>query len=241
MKQFRFLRPAAVIAMATVLAILNPGAASAHVLKGQYANNWATAITSVSPSVPGLTATVTTDGQSVTVTYVGSQIVTIDGYFNEPYLRITPTGLEQNTNSPSVELNQSQNIGSLGDGSGLNKAPAWKVVSSQRVATWHDHRVHWMDNNPPPVAQKDPGHNHLVKTWTINMSVGSTKATINGTLTWLKWTAPSKTPAIIALVIILAVIGAVVLLIRRYRGRREPLSTDPSALSTPAVRLGGDG
>lgn len=228
----RALRSALVLLLALAAALIPAGAASAHVLKGQYANNWATAITSVTPAVPGLTATVTTDGQTVTVSYTGTQTVTIYGYAHDPYLRITPAGLDENVNSLSVDLNQSQNIGSLGDVSTLDKPPSWKHVSNQKVASWHDHRVHWMDSNPPPVAQQDPGHDHVVKSWTIGLAVGSTPVTIHGTLTWLKWIPGSKTALIVTVAAGLLVVAAVILLVRWRRStRRLPVPVEGSTAS----------
>jgi hypothetical protein len=196
---------------------LSPGMASAHLLKGQYANNYATAVTSVAPAVPLLTATATSDGASVSIAYTGTQTVIVYGYFHEPYLRITPAGVDENTNSPSVDLNQSQNIGSLGDGSGINKTPVWKHISDTRVATWHDHRVHWMGSDPPPVAQRDPGVDHLIETWKLDLLVGSTPVVVNGTLTWLKWSAGSKLPLVLGVSVTVVVIGIAVLLVRRRR------------------------
>jgi hypothetical protein len=204
------------------IVMASPGVASAHLLKGQYANNYETAVTSVVPSVPQLTATATSDGASVSISYTGTQTVIVYGYFHEPYLRITAGGVDENTNSPSVDLNQTQNIGSLGDGSGINKAPVWKHVSDARIATWHDHRVHWMGSDPPPVAQKDPGVNHLIETWKLDLSVGTTPVVVNGTLTWLAWSPGSKLPLVIAVTGTVVVLAVVVLLIRRHRRSAAP-------------------
>jgi hypothetical protein len=225
-------RTLALTAVVAALVATTPGVASAHLLKGQYANNYATAVTSVVPTLPGLTATATSDGASVSIAYTGSETVVVYGYFHEPYLRITPAGVDENENSPSVDLNQSQNIGDLGDGSGISKAAAWKHVSSLRVATWHDHRVHWMDNNPPPVAQKDPGVNHLIKTWKLDLSVGSTPVVVNGTLTWLAFTPGSRAPLFVGLAVALVVMSGAVVLVRRHR-RRPAATQDPAPVASP--------
>jgi hypothetical protein len=216
-----------------VLALLvtTPGVASAHVLKGQYANNYATTVTSVAPNVPQLVASATADGASVSITYTGTETVTIFGYFHEPYLRITTAGVDENTNSPSVDLNQTQNISNLGDGSDINKTPQWKHISDVKVATWHDHRVHWMGSDPPPVAQKDPGHSHLIDSWKLDLTVGATPVVVNGTLTWLPWTPASKLPLIIAIAVTVAVLAAIVVLVRRRRQRHH--ATESTAEPVP--------
>ena len=221
------------LAISTLVVVLTtPGVASAHLLKGQYANNYATAVTSLAPNLPGLTATATSDGASVSIAYTGAQTVVVYGYFHEPYLRITATGVDENLNSPSVDLNQSQNIGDLGDGSGITKTPAWKHISAVRVATWHDHRVHWMDNNPPPVAQRDPQVNHLIKTWQIAMTVGTTPVVVNGTLTWLAFTPGSRAPLYIGVsATVVVMVAAVALVRRRRRGRAAPSNAEESVVS----------
>jgi hypothetical protein len=36
----------------------------------------------------------------------------------------------------------------------------WRHVSDQPTFTWHDHRIHWMAQQRPPVVAADPRHAH---------------------------------------------------------------------------------
>ena len=146
--------------------------------------HFVTKVTAISPTFSGVSAAANPGGGDITVLNEGSVPVVVDGYSGEPFVRIESDGVWQNKNSPAVYLDQSTTIGDVPSSAGANLPPVWVKLDSQPKYTWHDHRIHWMSDVLPPAAQQDPGHAHLIKSWTIPISVGGTKGVIQGTLTY---------------------------------------------------------
>lgn len=143
-----------------------------------------TKVTGISPAFPGVSASANSGGGDITVLNEGPTPIVIDGYSGEPFVRIESDGVWQNQNSPAVYLDQSSTIGDVPSTAGANLPVKWVKLDTQPKYTWHDHRIHWMSDALPTVAQQDPGHAHLIKSWTIPISVGTAKGVIAGTLTY---------------------------------------------------------
>ena len=86
------------------------------------------------------------------------------GYQGEPYLRIGPRGTWQNDRSPAVFLNRTRipTREAPHDQYDAKATPRWRKISSAPVASWHDHRTHWMATDDPPEVRRDPGSTHVV-------------------------------------------------------------------------------
>ncbi|MCL2542569.1 MAG: hypothetical protein FWE71_08945 [Nocardioidaceae bacterium] len=143
-----------------------------------------TVVTGIQPKVAGVSAKAAPNGESITVTNTTSTPLYVDGYQHEPYLKITDHGVWQNKLSPATYLNKEQTIGTLPQQANADKPPVWVRIASTDVATWHDHRIHWMGSQEPPVTQSDPGHSHLINKWSIPTEYGKRHGAIVGTLTW---------------------------------------------------------
>jgi hypothetical protein len=65
------------------------------------------------------------------------------------------------------------------DGAGLLR------VRPGATARWHDHRVHWMADNPPPEVAADPTRTHRIRDWVVPLRTGSSTVEARGTLDWL--------------------------------------------------------
>jgi hypothetical protein len=191
-------------------AVLAAPPAWAHSQTLPDAEHYSSRITSITPTVQGLQLDVVSNGESVTLTNRTGKTVTVFGYTGEDYLRITPAGVEENVNSLSSFLNGSLVIQGLPQqlaSKAQQETPLWKHVSDTPSFTWHDHRIHWMAEQRPPVVAADPHDPHHVFDWSMDMTVGGDPVTVTGTLDWL------GAPALSGLQIGLLVVGGVLVMV----------------------------
>ena len=139
------LRRTCAVALA-VLATAAP-AASAH----QGNPNYLTQINAVTPAVDGLSVEVLSRDDRLLLRNTSGRDVVVEGYDGEPYARVRATGRSRSTtDSPAFYLNDDR-FGDVAppaaaDGKG---APRWKELSRTGRFEWHDHRMHWMSQQPP--------------------------------------------------------------------------------------------
>ncbi|HZQ79868.1 MAG TPA: hypothetical protein VFE55_21240 [Acidimicrobiia bacterium] len=182
--------------------------ASAHSVSGVSATNFHTHLKSVTPPVPGLEVKVVEAGSRLQVTnHSGTEVVVL-GYRDEPYLRIGPEGVFQNRLSTATYLNQTRK-GRQPPPSAENAKPGetdWQKISSEPVARWHDHRIHWMLATNPPQVQANPGKRQtVIPEWVVTMKQGSQTIAVKGDLVW----QPGSTALpwyLLALVLLAAVV-----------------------------------
>jgi len=188
-------------------------------------NHYRSTITAIQPPVPGLALAVTRADGALTLTNNTGKTVVVIGYAGEAYLRITPTGVDENVASLSSWLNgrlpQSQ-----AQARANQQVPEWRHVSDQPAFTWHDYRTHWMAQQRPPVVAADPHHPHKVLDWTIPLTVDGKPVTVKGSLNWTGLTGLSTFA--IALIVAggtagVALAVALAVAVRRERaGKRFP-------------------
>jgi len=174
-------------ALAVVVVTLAPAAsAQAHDTSTQPdAAYYRSSVTSVAPAVSGLVITLEKAGESITLVNNTGLVVEVPGYSGEPYLRFTPSGVEENSNSLSAFLNGTLVIEGLPQQMGTpQQPPAWKHVADLGSFTWHDHRIHWMSQQRPPVVAADPAKPHTVFDWTLPITVGGSPVVVSGVLRW---------------------------------------------------------
>ncbi len=161
--------------------------ASAHSVSGVSATNFHTHLTSITPEVPGLDVKVIEAGSRLQLENHTGEEVLVLGYKDEPYLRVGPEGVFQNRLSPATYLNQTRK-GNQPPQSAENAKVGdtdWQKISSEPVARWHDHRIHWMLATNPPIVQRAPGQRHIViPEWTVKMKQGDRPIAVKGNLTW---------------------------------------------------------
>jgi hypothetical protein len=179
------------------------------------------------PSTAGVSVRVDPAGEWLELANAGPATVVVLGYTGEPYLRITATGAEENQLSQTTYLNRALFADSVPTGqSGSSVAPAWKQIGTTGTARWHDHRIHWMGRDRPPIVAADPTHPHLVGNWTVHATADGTPFEIHGALRWLgkPATAERASPAQAWLLTLLAGMTVVVgvLTIALIRARRRP-------------------
>lgn len=108
-----------------------------------------------------------------------SHEVLVNGYENEPYLRIQRSGLVQVNDSSQTTFLNSDRYGNI-DLSNFKKSdvPKWRTIATNGVAMWHDHRSHWMN----PVRPGTIDNRGTVLKWTIPVAVDGVKTDISGAL-----------------------------------------------------------
>lgn len=206
------------------LVLLLPGVAQARDLFAGYV----TTVTGIRPSFHGVTAHAASNGADITVRNESGTPLVVEGYQHEPYLRITDHGVWQNQLSPAVYLNKEQFIDSIPSDVDAHKPPRWVKVSSSSAATWHDHRIHWMNITQPPSVAAAPDQPHLIKRWQIPVVDGRRRGAIVGTLTWQPsgHLAAYLTAGVVVAALVVAV--ACALLLRRRRRRTAgPVESSP--------------
>jgi len=183
------------LALAAVCVAASP--AAAHGVGGREPTNVRSRIVSVSPPVAGLAVTLIEDGERVEVTNRGPTEVTVLGYDDEPYLRVGPDGVFENTRSPAVFQNRSLNAtGDVPSSYDATAEPEWRRVSGDDHVRWHDHRAHRMSGGSFPTTQ-----------WTINLTANGRPVVVQGELAWIEagpWWPWLLLTAVIAALVALA-------------------------------------
>lgn len=116
----------------------------------------------------------------------GHEVVVL-GYADEPWLRIRTDGtVEENGRSPARYLNQDRYADvDLPDSVDPGAEPEWRRVGDGGEWTWHDHRIHWMSPDLPPVVHAAGGESTRVLTWRLALLLDGEETAVWGTLVWL--------------------------------------------------------
>ena len=95
------------------------------------------------------------------------------GYDGEPYLRVGPRGVFENTRSPATYLNRSATA------AGTRRSRPMRArrrdgsrCRRDSTAHWHDHRAHFMGTDDPPIVQRNRDHRFVFDHWTVTMLHG---------------------------------------------------------------------
>ena len=176
-----------IVGVAAAFAFTPPSATYAHSgTDVDVTSNYRTQLTEV-PAEPGLEVEIVDITGTVRVDWRGDGQLTISGYEGEPYLRLSPAGVERNTRSPATFLDQDRyaNV-AVPASADADAAPDWAFLGSDPVVEWHDHRNHWMSTIPPTPVTNDPDSAHVIyERWEIAISIDGRDTTIAGTLTWV--------------------------------------------------------
>lgn len=219
------MRRTLLVAMATLVWLgLAAPPASAHSVSGQSATNFQTTLRSVEPAVPGLEVKVVEAGSRLEVENRTGQELVVIGYKDEPYLRIGPDGVFENKLSTSTYISRSRKGGKPPEAAEKARIgdTDWEKVSSEPIARWHDHRIHWMGEGTLPPQVEDEGERTRVFGWEIPMASGGRPVEVRGTLTWLGKDEDGF-PVAAGLTLGGALVGGalLVVVVRRRRSRAE--------------------
>jgi hypothetical protein len=210
----------------------SPASESGNPINDQGSNyNYRSNITSITPRVPGLTIQVLEFADRLQLINHTGKTVTVYGYSGEPYARILANGtVEQNVHSPAVYLNTNFYADvTVPASASATDPPDWQVVDKTGQFEWHDHRIHWMSPVTPPEV-KNKSKLTKIFNWTVPISVGPQKSTVDGELFWTPENSKAPVGAIAALVVILiAAVGLAIVVRRRRRRVAAPTADGPGA------------
>lgn len=201
---------------AIVLVLFTPAAASAHSGRSVDATGYKSQLVGVEPALIDADVSVAYLGDQLMIVNNGPEI-TVLGYEDEPYIRVGPDGVFENRNSPATYLNESQEADNpVPDFASAQKEPDWQKISDGRIASWHDHDIHWMNESDSPLVVAQPNIAHTIfERWEVSMQQDGKDITAFGTLTWEP--APSSTPWWIAIGIVAAMGAVAVVVIARTK------------------------
>ncbi|MFI6132494.1 hypothetical protein [Micromonospora sp. NPDC051141] len=179
-------RAGLLVAAATtaLLAVASP--AAAHGADAPDGTDYRATVTGVGPERTGLTARMVEAGARLELTNRGGADVTVLGYSGEPYLRIGPAGVFENSRSPATWLNRTiAGETRLPAEADPAAAPAWRRIADGPTYRWHDQRTLWRSDGPPAAVAADPGRVQRVRDWVVPLRAGDTPTEVRGTLDWV--------------------------------------------------------
>ncbi len=203
------LRGAGIVLLAVVGVLVLPAEQAAAHTRTQETTNLDSRITS-DPGLPGVTWTVHTGGLLLEVASDSGEVLIVEGYEGEPYLRLGPSGVDHNRRSPATYLNDDRLGRRVSARTGVamppdvdpDAPPEWVHQGDEPRAIWHDHRVHWMSSQPPRfveagglartmmrvnlvgvigTAGDDAG---VFQEWTVPLTYGGVPAAVEGEMAW---------------------------------------------------------
>jgi hypothetical protein len=224
-------RPLAVAAaLSGLLAIAAPTTALAH----QGNPNMESVVRAVRPSVPGISLQVLSRDDRFQLTNRSRTTVIVQGYDREPYARLTPDGtVAVNHNSPAYYLNTDRyGAVTVPKTASAKATPDWHVLDRTGVFEWHDHRMHYMARDTPPIV-KDKAQRTKIFDYSIPIRIGSAEGAILGTLWWAPPKGGGAPAGAIVAFAVLVLAGGLAVLVSRRRRRGDDGEDRPSD-RTPA-------
>ena len=159
------------------------GPATAHGRSGE-ATNFESVILQA-PDQEGVEWEIYGGDQYLAVTNTTDVELMVTGYQDEPYLRIGPDGVFENRASEAVYVNSDRfgEVGQIPSEVGPEFPPRWTKVSEEPTYAWHDHRIHWMSTQLPPMVV-DTSVETLINPWEVAYQYGDEPSKVTGELRW---------------------------------------------------------
>jgi hypothetical protein len=204
------------------LVVLTAAPASAHATGGPQPNNYDTIIRRITPPLSGVTMRAIDFGAKLELRNNNAFFVTVLGYDGEPYLRVGPHGVYENTRSPAVFLNRTTTpTASPPPSFDARARPVWRHISSEAVARWHDHRAHWM-GAASPIVDSEPHRAHVViPGFRVGLTASGTRYAAVGDVVWSP--GPSPWPWLFGALALAAILAALAVVRRLDRLLRPAL------------------
>lgn len=220
---------------AALLVALAP-AAQAHG-RGTDATNYRSEIVEA-PDLEGVDWRVYGGDELLSVRNRSGKELIVYGYREDPrdlYLRIDADGVFENRNSPATYLNVDRFAQvEVPDDVDPAAPPQWERVSSADVATWHDHRMHYMAPGLHP-SITDPSEPTLVfERWEVPFRFDGQDYVLVGQLRWVP--GPEPWPWLL-LGLVLTMPALVGLRTQPIAAGRWPGATRPAAVVLGLVTL----
>lgn len=197
-------------AAAALIATASP--ASAHTIGGVAATNYRSAIVGLTPPTPGVVVRIRDLGRRLELENRTSGDVVVQGYQNEPYLRVGPAGVFENVRSPSLYQNKittgATQLVQLPEIADPTAPPEWRRRGGGETVSWRDHRARWEGSDPPSVRANPGVAQTVVAQWTINLQQISsdgaqpTAILVTGRIDWVP--GPAVWPWFLATAVLFA-------------------------------------
>ena len=198
-----------VLLLALFAVVLVAPPVGAHPLGGVEPSNYQARVLAVRPPVPGLTVEVVDAGSRLRLVNTGHRDVVVLGYQLEPWLRVGPRGVFENSRSPTLQMAGPRRADSPPRAAVDPGAPAsWRQVDAGQSVAWHDHRAHWEADEPPAQVRRAPGSTHVViPQWTVKLRAGGRLVDVIGEVRWVP--GPSALPWLAGAVLLAMAVVAV--------------------------------
>jgi hypothetical protein len=170
------------VLVAACVALVLPAAAFAHG-GDESEHGYSSTITRI---VDGrdIQASVENDGH-FDLTAPRGRVVIVQGYEHEPYVKFANGNVYVNESSPTTYINEDEPAPARASASAT---PNWVLQEEGLSYEWHDHRTHWMADEPPAAVRVEPDTKHHVSDWTVDGTVDGKPFAVEGSLDW----APTK-------------------------------------------------
>ncbi|TNH30566.1 hypothetical protein FHG89_06720 [Micromonospora orduensis] len=179
-------RAGLVATAACAATLLTAAPAAAHGADAPNGTDYRTRATGVTPARPGLEVRVVEAGARLELTNRTGRPIEVLGYSGEPYLRIGPDGMYENSRSPATYLNRTLAGDTALPADADPAAPAsWRRIADGDTARWHDQRALWQESAPPAAVRAAPEREHRVRDWSVPLRDGTDPLRIDGTLDWV--------------------------------------------------------
>lgn len=210
-------------ATATVAVLAAPSTAFADAAGP---TDFRTEIVSVAPSTPAVRLSIEGGDSFVRIEVDPGTEVTVLGYDGEPYIRVDAEGaVFENRRSAASYLNDDRyGTDDVPDDVDADAMPDWQRVAGGGEWAWHDHRAHWMAEEPP--VNMEPGDSLPVSTIELTVDGEPVVVTVVTTLV----AGPSPWPTVAG-----AVAGAA---LAAAAARRRRTAIEAVAVSAMALAIG---
>lgn len=181
------LRRVGLVVTAALVALLAPaGPAFAHGADAPDATDYRAEVTGLTPARSELTIRTVEAGARLELINGTGRDVEVLGYSGEPYLRVGPNGVYENTRSPATYLNRTiSGDTQLPPEADPAATPVWRRISGGQSVRWHDQRALWLESAPPAQVAADPERRHRVRDWVVPLRDGDATVEVRGTLDWM--------------------------------------------------------
>src|SRR4051794_16176915 len=165
-----------IVLLAALLALAVPSVSNAH---GGSEKGYTSTVTRIHDA-GGIEATASADGHFIFTAPSGKTVI-VNGYDGEPYVKFENETIYVNRRAPTTYVNDEQEPPA--DASAKTE-PEWVARDEGLTYTWHDHRTHWMADEPPAAVESEPGKHHHVSDWHVGGTVDGKPFMVDGSLDW---------------------------------------------------------
>ncbi|HEU5211225.1 MAG TPA: hypothetical protein VFU10_00485 [Gaiellaceae bacterium] len=165
------------VVFAVLAALVVPGTAAAHVVRGApVATDFSARIRGLVPPADAVRAVVVDGDRQLSLTVAPSAQVAIPGALGEPLLRFTPAGVFVNRRSLTA---QSDRVapGALRPVANPQAPPLWHRLTTGHTYRWHEHRLHALE----PLAARRASEAELGR-WAVPLLIDGRRHALIGTL-----------------------------------------------------------